>query len=275
LVGAGGTESASLVKYSGASDKTKPGSYGIRIDQVATRALTVGKVAVPPVIDASNDTLEVKLDGLTQMVKIAQGSYTAAQLAAEIQSKINSVTEFVAAGSAVSVTQNAGVLSIMSNRYGSGSKVELTANSAGLALLGTSPSVAAGVDVAGSIGGIAATGSGRTLKGASGSGAEGISLEVNGAGNRGTVNYSLGYGARFDSMLTALLDTTGALAARSEGINSSIKSLESNRNKMSDRLIDVEKRYRAQFTALDTAIARMSSTSNFLSQQLASLSNIG
>jgi flagellar hook-associated protein 2 len=35
--------------------------------------------------------------------------------------------------------------------------------------------------------------------------------------------------------------------------------------------VDIEKRYRAQFTALDPMLAQMTSTSNFLTQQLANL----
>jgi flagellar hook-associated protein 2 len=37
--------------------------------------------------------------------------------------------------------------------------------------------------------------------------------------------------------------------------------------------VDIEKRYRAQFTALDVAVGNMNKTSTFLTQQLASLSN--
>jgi len=40
------------------------------------------------------------------------------------------------------------------------------------------------------------------------------------------------------------------------------------------RLQNIEKRYRAQFTALDTMIGSMNKTSSFLTQQLANLPKI-
>jgi flagellar hook-associated protein 2 len=40
-------------------------------------------------------------------------------------------------------------------------------------------------------------------------------------------------------------------------------------------LAQVEAVYRKQFTALDTAMAQMQSTSNYLTQQLASIAKIG
>jgi flagellar hook-associated protein 2 len=44
------------------------------------------------------------------------------------------------------------------------------------------------------------------------------------------------------------------------------------RIQMEARLEQTEKRLRAQFTALDTLVGRLNSTSSFLTQQLASLS---
>jgi flagellar hook-associated protein 2 len=39
------------------------------------------------------------------------------------------------------------------------------------------------------------------------------------------------------------------------------------------RLSTIEKRYRAQFTALDTLVSSLQTTGSYLSQQLASLNN--
>ena len=59
--------------------------------------------------------------------------------------------------------------------------------------------------------------------------------------------------------------------SRIDGINSSIKDIEVQREKLQLRLENIEKRVRAQFTALDATIAGMTQTSNFLQQQLSKL----
>jgi flagellar hook-associated protein 2 len=56
-----------------------------------------------------------------------------------------------------------------------------------------------------------------------------------------------------------------------DGINASIKDIEQKREQLNVRLESIEKRYRAQFNALDTLMARMQQTSTYLQQQLASL----
>jgi flagellar hook-associated protein 2 len=60
-----------------------------------------------------------------------------------------------------------------------------------------------------------------------------------------------------------------------DGINASIKELGSRREALASRLVQIEKRYRAQFTALDTMLASMTQTSTYLQQQLANLPKAG
>lgn len=73
--------------------------------------------------------------------------------------------------------------------------------------------------------------------------------------------------------LKNFIDTGGLLAGRTEGINASIKLMGKQREALEARLENVQKRYSAQFTALDSTIASMTQTSNYLTQQLASLSS--
>lgn len=88
------------------------------------------------------------------------------------------------------------------------------------------------------------------------------------AGN-GTVS---GFAQTLESRIKTMLDTDGLLTARTEGINRSIKALDTRKEAMEFRLTRVEARYTAQFTALDAAMASMNQTSSYLSQQLATLS---
>ncbi|MFC6521250.1 flagellar filament capping protein FliD [Undibacterium arcticum] len=142
-------------------------------------------------------------------------------------------------------------------------------------LLGT-PVAAAGIDVAGTINGLAATGSGQTLSGALGSATEGLKLQVTGGltGPRGSINMSQGYAYKLNKLVDNYVGSAGLIAGKSKGINSSIDSIGKSRDSLNLRLAAIEKRYRAQFNALDAAISSMNSTSTFLTQQLAQLSSL-
>ncbi len=82
-----------------------------------------------------------------------------------------------------------------------------------------------------------------------------------------------GLAATVSDGLKNFIDTGGLLAGRTEGLNSSIKLIGKQREAFELRLENVQKRYQAQFTALDSTIASMTQTSNYLTQQLASLSS--
>jgi flagellar hook-associated protein 2 len=69
----------------------------------------------------------------------------------------------------------------------------------------------------------------------------------------------------------SILATNGLLATRTDGINRSITDIGKQRDALNLRLTAIEKRYRAQFTALDSLVTSMQQTSSYLTQQLASL----
>ena len=269
-----GSSSDSLVAYSGATAKTTPGAYGVKISQLATQS-TMPAAATPSslLIDSSNDTLQVQLDGVTSTITLGHTTYASvAALAAEVQSKINGAAGFVAAGSSATVTAPGGVLTFTSNRYGSASAAGITGGS-GQANLNFTAGIIAGLDTAGTINGMAATGSGQTLTGATGTPAEGLSMQINGGlvGDRGSVNYSQGYAYQFNAMAVSMLGSDGSITARTDGISASMKTLTQHRADVSARLVGIEARYRAQFTALDVTISSMTTTSTFLTQQLAAI----
>lgn len=276
LFAAVGKPSDSLVSYQGSTADTVAGTYAVNISRAATHGSTTATAAANLVIDSSNSQLQVQLDGRSATVTLGEGSYAnAAALAAEVQSRINGVASFAGAGSAVTVSETGGKLTITSNRYGSASNVSLASGAGGDSLLGAGPAIAAGLDVAGTIGGVAAIGAGRTLTGADGSPSAGLALLIDGTGNRGTVTYSQGYASQFDRLVSRVLDTvSGPLSSRTDGINRSLKSLANSRVVLTDRLAATEQRYRAQYSALDATISSMNATSTYLTQQLAQLSKL-
>ena len=274
LFAATGKTSDSLVSYTSATANTKPGAYALTVSQLAAQGKVIGSAAAGLTISGgSNDSLTTTIDGVSATVTLTAGAYTAATLAAEVQSKINGASAFSTAGISVAVTQSGGVMTLTSNRYGSASNVSVAGNGA-TNLLGAAPTGTTGVDVAGALNGVAASGSGQYLTGATGNHSEGLKMLVTGGtvgGSRGTINYSQGYAYQLDKLVDNLISTTGTISSRTDGINKTIKDIGSRRDIMNLRIINIEKRYRAQFTALDSLVSSMNQTSNSLTSMLASL----
>ncbi len=274
LFAATGRTTDSLVSFSGSTSKTAAGTYALNISQLATQGqLTASQAANLAIVAGVNDTIDFTVNGAAASVTLAAGAYaTADALAAEVQSKLNG-----ALGAAtVRVNQSGGVLNVLSNRYGAASSVTVSGGNGAADLLGAAPTSSTGVDAAGTLDGVAATGSGQTLSGAIGTPAEGLALLITGGatGARGNVTFGRGFADQLNSYVTSLLDSNGLLAARTDGINASIKGLGSQQEALHNRLDQIEKRYRAQFTALDSMLSSMNSTSTFLTQQLASLQSL-
>ena len=81
-----------------------------------------------------------------------------------------------------------------------------------------------------------------------------------------------GYASQIDTAIGNMLGSGGLLTSRTDGLNTTIKSMESRKTALSARLATMQKTYLAQFNALDSTISSLNSTSTFLTQSLASLS---
>jgi len=80
-----------------------------------------------------------------------------------------------------------------------------------------------------------------------------------------------GLAARMNKMLDAFSGSDGSIAARTKSLQGEQKSLATQREALDLRMTQLEARYMKQFTALDTMMSSLASTSAFLSQQLAYL----
>ncbi len=270
-----GKPSDSLVSFVSASSETQDGSYSLNISQLATQGQAVGNTAAVLTINAAvNDTLDLTVDGVSASITLASGVYTADSLAAEIQSKINGAAAISTAGVDVFVTQSEGVLNITSDRYGSESVVTITGGTGKLGLFGT-PVETSGVDVAGTIGGVTATGLGQTLTGAGNNSELVLKITGGATGTRGSINFAHGFAFKLEKLVDSMLENDSLIDSRIDGINATIKDIGSQRDSFSQRLEGVERRIRAQFSALDTMISSMSQTSSFLQLQLSNLPTIG
>jgi flagellar hook-associated protein 2 len=283
LFAAMGSASDGTISFDKSSAATKPGEYGVNISKMASQGTLTSNSAVNgPTTILSNTTWTVTLnqttpvtDSKVQNIAIPAGTYDRTQLAAMLRSAINGNTTFKGAGDAVETSVDAnGNLSISSSKYGSTSNISISGvtGTAVDTVFGSATPVA-GADVEGTIGGVAASGNGQQLTAAAGSPAEGIQLTIKSGstGERGTVTFSQGYAYQLTNLAAGFTGKGSILQGKTDGLNVSIKQVADQRDKFSDRLSATEKRYRAQFTALDTMLASMQSTQNYLTQQLAAI----
>jgi flagellar hook-associated protein 2 len=77
-----------------------------------------------------------------------------------------------------------------------------------------------------------------------------------------------GVTARLGATLDKAVASDAQIANRTTNMQNQRRTLEKDTAALDRRMEAVEARYRAQFTALDTALAGLQSTANFLTQQL-------
>lgn len=80
------------------------------------------------------------------------------------------------------------------------------------------------------------------------------------------------YGKSFSDSISSMEDSSAAFTNRLNSLNASVKTFQDNQSALEYRVALVEKRYRAQFTALDGLVSRMQTVSASLTQSLAGLS---
>lgn len=274
-----GSATDSQITYNSATSNTQPGTYAVNVTQLATQGAATGSTALAAsttITTGSNDTLNVTLDGMPSTVTLNAGTYTPAQLAAQIQSQINNNATFTSAGSSVTATVNAsGDLALTSTRFGSASNINITGGDGQSAAGFSTSSTTNGLDVAGTINGVTAMGSGQTLTGSSTDPSSGLQITITGGalGARGTVSYSQGYAYQMNSYMTTALSTTGPIQEATTYLNTLLQNNQQQQATLSQQLAATKARYIAQFSALDTLMSSMQATSTYLTQQFSKTSS--
>lgn len=271
------------IAFVSASDATTVGSYAVNITQLATRGVLQGSTVNSLVVDDDNDTLSLTIDGTASgTISLTQGTYAdGAELASELQARINGDSSLSNAGASVLVSYDSdnNRFEITSAQYGASSSVAIVGvDTTTAATLGLSVGAGTdGVDVAGTIGGFTATGSGQILSGLAGTATEGLQLLIEGdtTGNRGTVAFSQGIAYQLNQLLQGFLESDGLLDARTDSLQARIDDIAEQRDRLDLRMETIEARIRRQFNALDGLLAQLQTTSNFLTQQLANLPKSG
>jgi len=81
----------------------------------------------------------------------------------------------------------------------------------------------------------------------------------------------VGIAVKLGDLLDQYVGADGLFAKRTETLNASIQDISDQRATLTDRLTALQARYTKQFNALDSLLAKLQSTSNYLTQQLANL----
>ena len=87
----------------------------------------------------------------------------------------------------------------------------------------------------------------------------------------GVANLVTTIGSTYKTGLESLVGTAGNITAATASATRMIKELDTRQSAFEARLTQIEARYRKQFSALDTLVSGINSTSSYLAQQLANL----
>lgn len=270
------------------SSRTKSGStpYGVDITQAAEQATITGTSALADstVIDASNNTLSLTIDGADLIdLTLTAGTYTREELADHLQSVIESSPDLQ--GRAVAVGLDGTSLRITSQAYGASSEVTVGSGTALTALGLTSGQTDDGQDVAGTfiVNGETETavGRGRVLTGDIDNEHTAdlqVRISLTSAqvvpGSEANLTVTRGVASRLDQVLGQLLDsTTGRVKQVDDRFDEEIEDIDSVIDRQAARFEAAQQSLLRQFSALESAVAELQNTSNFLTTQLASLSS--
>jgi flagellar hook-associated protein 2 len=257
----GGTATNSEVSYGFSTDKTQAGTYAVNITAAPATASVAGTgFSGTYADDGTSDTMTITdaSTNLSGSIQLANGDTTDL-----IVNKLNAM--FAANKMNVTASMNGNDVVIAGTQYGSAAKVTVayTAGGAdGSAQLGIAAGVYGGVDVQGTIGGLAAIGYGRSLTGATGGATEGLALKYTGTavGAMGTLTFMQGAaGALFNAADVIARSGDGAIATQQDAINRTITSLKTRADTVQQMLDRRKDGLVAQFTAMESAIARIQS----------------
>ena len=276
LFAANASATDALVQFTSSTSDTQPGTFAINVGTMPTQGKLIASAAPSTLtIGPSNNTLAVTLNGTAATIQLTNATYTSASnLAAAIQAQINGTTAFSNLGASISVSANgSGNLNFTSNRYGGASSVTLSGNASSNLLGGAAGTSTTGVDMVATLNGANALTSGQFLLGPINTPQSGLKLQIIGGttGSRGTVSYTKGVAYQLNQLINSFTGANGLITTRTNGLNTSIKQLESQKTQMQAHLNILQKQYQSTYSALDSTMATLNSTSTYLTGQLSSI----
>lgn len=281
-----GTSDNGGVQFLLGSTDTKESTvpYEVDVTQAAERASIVATSALTAstVIDGSNDTLTITIDGqLSGSLTLVHGTYTRQELADHLDAVIDAGDELGSRSVTVNLQSNA--LKITSDAYGSYSETTIGAGNA-LTTLGFGGSETdQGQDVAGKfiVDGVeeTANGAGQLLVGdSSNDNTAGLQVRITltggqiQAGSEANLTITRGIASSLDRILGDMLDpATGQLKTIDDGFDDRISAIDDSIERVNELIDSRRNALIEEFTGLEVTISQLQTTSNFLAAQLTSL----
>lgn len=189
--------------------------------------------------------------------------YDSSKLTTAISTNVEEVQQLLAGGKATASDSNVSITSISDDIAAGSYAVDIT------------QAYAIGVDdVIGTIGGLTADTTNNFILTGQGT-YSGFVLDLSSAAvGSSTITVSDGLMDNLDTLISNFLDSDGIIDAKTNGLTSSIADITEQRAALNERLATYEARLLKQFNAMDTIVAQLNVTSNFLTNQLDSLSGL-
>lgn len=273
----GQTSSSSLIEIASSLGAAKPGTYAVTDVVAATSGKLGGAAAptafdVPVVIDATNKSFTVTLDGRTSLaINLPEGSYaTGAELAAAFQTAINADSVLTSFGLSLTAAWDGSAFTFTSKGVGSTSGVTLVGLDGTLAAtLGLDvPTATAGTNASGKIGGVAAIGIGNRLIAASSSPASGLAVNVLGGVTTASIVVRSTVAGLITDMQKQLSAASGGFTTTSERLAKEAEAIAEEQARVEARSLALEERLTIQFAAMERAVAAFNSTQEYMKQQI-------
>lgn len=279
-----GTSPQPVLQFVTGSQQTRTTGhpYQVVVTQAAAQAVLAATNPLGPssVVDAGSDEVLLAINGAPpRTLTLTAGTYTPAQLAAELQARIDAEADL--AGRMTVAVNGGGRLTLTSRDFGEFQTFSLAGGDA-LGLLGlTGAEIGAGNDVAGHF--VAeghtepATGSGRFLTGTTGN-TTGLQVRVLadaaqvGGGLTLDLTVTRGIASALDVALAGMLDPiNGRLQTIDDGYDTDLARLDTEIDRQTDLMESRRARLLRQFVALETTVSQLQGMGNFLASQFAQL----
>lgn len=274
LFGSSTSSTASDISVNSFGDQTVPGSYDVSITVPPRKGYFTGAtvdagVTFPFDTTGKTYTFDLNVNGEESSTITVPSDVvynTANDLAAAMQSVINSDAQLRAKGVSVTVNFDTDHFNIVSSKYGTNSYVNVSASSADAIVdLGIGAGNGTqGVDVSGLVNGVAGFGLGNVLLPKLGEDAEGLTMLVGENATTSTVSFSRGFSGEMETLIDDLLSSRGLLTQREQVLNAKLETFDEDQEALDRRMGAYEERLVRQFIAMENILSGLNSSGSFL-----------
>ncbi len=237
---------------------------------IANQSAIIGASVV---VDGTNESFTMSLNGVEAEVTVAQGTYaTGEALATAIETAVNGTSAFSSLSYGVKAEYTSDVASSLYGKIGLISNITGNNSSVTMSTVSSAAQTAYGFKVGQADGEVGSDAMGSVDN------ASGIRIKVIGGstGDRGTVNYISGLADQINDLLDLYLNSnSGSLGLQVAGLNDDLDELTQEQTDLDARMVAQEALLRAKFLAADSIIASIKSTETFLTQQFEAFAAAG